>query len=265
MDLDAADDVGHPLPEVAHLLAGVPRASLMDGTFTTMPMDELTKAKDVIRFMCKKHALNNESEWGLIEQWDHPGLPGGMSERKLPSTSCCSTRRRCSGSRPRARSTASSRRCRRRAFQLVLRKQSSLLPQARTKKEQHLEFCQALVDMRRALHDVQQATRSSSWPRWRSSRTCTRACRRWSTRRSSSSRRASSMRTSSSTTCRSSGSSRSSTKKQMCSGRRLRIGTRRSSRTSTSSRARSSTTCPAGGKRSRRCGGSSRPSGWRPS
>ena len=34
------------------------------------------------------------------------------------------------------------------AFQLVLRKQSSLLPQARTKKEQHLEFCQALADMR---------------------------------------------------------------------------------------------------------------------
>ena len=35
--------------------------------------------------MCKKHSLNNESEWGLIEQWDHPGLPGGMSERKLPN------------------------------------------------------------------------------------------------------------------------------------------------------------------------------------
>jgi len=34
------------------------------------------------------------------------------------------------------------------AFQLVLRKQTSLLPQARTKKEQHLEFCQALADMR---------------------------------------------------------------------------------------------------------------------
>jgi len=30
----------------------------------------------------------------------------------------------------------------------VLRKQTSLLPQARTKKEQHLEFCQALADMR---------------------------------------------------------------------------------------------------------------------
>ena len=34
------------------------------------------------------------------------------------------------------------------AFQLVLRKQTSLLPQARTKKEQHLEFCQALTDVR---------------------------------------------------------------------------------------------------------------------
>ena len=44
------------------------RISLMDGTFTTMPMDEMTRTRDVIRFMCKKHSLNNESEWGLIEQ-----------------------------------------------------------------------------------------------------------------------------------------------------------------------------------------------------
>lgn len=34
------------------------------------------------------------------------------------------------------------------AFKLVLRKCSSLLPQARTKKEQLLEFCQAMTDMR---------------------------------------------------------------------------------------------------------------------
>merc|ERR1719310_52801 len=34
-----------------------------------------------------------------------------------------------------------------RAFQLILRKQSSLLPHPRTKKEQHLEFCQALTDL----------------------------------------------------------------------------------------------------------------------
>ena len=45
----------------------------MDGTFTTMPMDEPPR-RDVIRFMCKKHVLNNESEWGLIELWDHNGL-----------------------------------------------------------------------------------------------------------------------------------------------------------------------------------------------
>ena len=47
----------------------------MDGTFTTMPMDEMTRTRDVIKFMCKKHGLYNESEWGLIEQWDHAGLP----------------------------------------------------------------------------------------------------------------------------------------------------------------------------------------------
>lgn len=57
----------------------------MDGTFTTMPMTEITRARDVIRYMAKKHALNNESEWGLLETWDHPGLPGGLSEKKLPN------------------------------------------------------------------------------------------------------------------------------------------------------------------------------------
>ena len=34
------------------------------------------------------------------------------------------------------------------AFKLVMRKLSSLLPQARTKKEQHLEFCQAMADLK---------------------------------------------------------------------------------------------------------------------
>ena len=33
------------------------RIHLMDGTFTTMPMTEFTKTRDVIRFMCKKHGL----------------------------------------------------------------------------------------------------------------------------------------------------------------------------------------------------------------
>lgn len=61
------------------------RVCLMDGTFTTMPMTEITRARDVIRYMAKKHALNNESEWGLLETWDHPGLPGGLSEKKLPN------------------------------------------------------------------------------------------------------------------------------------------------------------------------------------
>ena len=43
------------------------RVSMMDGTFTTMPMTENTKCKDVIRYMAKKHGLNNESEFGLLE------------------------------------------------------------------------------------------------------------------------------------------------------------------------------------------------------
>jgi hypothetical protein len=187
----------------------------MDGTFTTMPMDELTKTRDVIRFMCKKHSLNNESEWGLIEQWDHPGLPGGMSERKLPNDELLldqttlaweqAARKKYARTTRTTLTTRTARTTRttphhlhhphhphhpphhrvpcmagtvsshphhphhpspppsppsmygryglvsmvpQSAFQLVLRKQTSLLPQARTKKEQHLEFCQALADMR---------------------------------------------------------------------------------------------------------------------
>jgi len=124
------------------------RISLMDGTFTTMPMDELTKTRDVIRFMCKKHSLNNESEWGLIEQWDHPGLPGGMSERKLPNDELLLDQTTLAWEQAARKKYGLVSMVPQSAFQLVLRKQTSLLPQARTKKEQHLEFCQALADMR---------------------------------------------------------------------------------------------------------------------
>jgi len=120
----------------------------MDGTFTTMPMDELTKTRDVIRFMCKKHSLNNESEWGLIEQWDHPGLPGGMSERKLPNDELLLDQTTLAWEQAARKKYGLVSMVPQSAFQLVLRKQTSLLPQARTKKEQHLEFCQALADMR---------------------------------------------------------------------------------------------------------------------
>ena len=61
------------------------RVYMMDGTFTTMPLTETTKTRDVVKFMCKKHTLNNESEFGLLELWDHPGINGNMSERKLPN------------------------------------------------------------------------------------------------------------------------------------------------------------------------------------
>jgi len=124
------------------------RISLMDGTFTTMPMDELTRTRDIIRFMCKKHSLNNESEWGLIEQWDHPGLPGGMSERKLPNDELLLDQTTLAWEQAARKKYGLVSMVPVNAFQLVLRKQTSLLPQARTKKEQHLEFCQALADMR---------------------------------------------------------------------------------------------------------------------
>ena len=58
---------------------------MMDGTFTTMPMTENTKGKDVIRFMCKKHGLNNETEWGLLEIWDHPCAELNPNNSPTPS------------------------------------------------------------------------------------------------------------------------------------------------------------------------------------
>jgi len=124
------------------------RISLMDGTFTTMAMDETTRTRDVIRYICKKHGLNNESEWGLIEQWDHPGLPGGTSERKLPNDELLLDQTTLAWEQAARKKYGLVSMVPQSAFQLVLRKQTSLLPQARTKKEQHLEFCQALADMR---------------------------------------------------------------------------------------------------------------------
>ena len=124
------------------------RISLMDGTFTTMAMDETTRTRDVIRYICKKHGLNNESEWGLIEQWDHPGLPGNTSERKLPNDELLLDQTTLAWEQAARKKYGLVSMVPQTAFQLVLRKQTSLLPQARTKKEQHLEFCQALADMR---------------------------------------------------------------------------------------------------------------------
>jgi hypothetical protein len=124
------------------------RLTLMDGTFTTMPMDEMTKTRNVIDFMCKKHNLGNISEWGLIEQWDHPGLSGGMRERKLPSDELLLDQTTLGWEQAARKKFGLVTVVPQSAFSLVLRKQSSLLPQARTKKEQHLEFCQALCDLK---------------------------------------------------------------------------------------------------------------------
>ena len=131
------------------------RISLMDGTSTTMPMDEMTRTRDVIRNMCKKHGLNNELEWGLVEQWEHPGLPGGMSERKLPSDELLLDQTTLAWEQAARKKYGLVSMVPQSAVQLVLRKQSSLLPQARTKKEQHLEFCQALADMREGRFSTQ--------------------------------------------------------------------------------------------------------------
>jgi len=124
------------------------RVCMMDGTFTTMPMTELTKCRDVIRYMAKKHVLNNETEWGLLEIWDHPGLPGGLSERKLPNDELLLDQTTLGWEQAARKKYGLVSLVPMNAFKLVLRKVTSLLPQARTKKEQQLEFCQALADLR---------------------------------------------------------------------------------------------------------------------
>ena len=124
------------------------RILFMDGTFTTIPFDENTRARDVIRTICKKDMLNNESEWGLVERWDHPGIPGNLTERKIPNDELLldvtlmnweqAARRRFGIVSVVPHST----------FTLLMRKVSSLLPQVRSKKEQQLEFCQAMSDVK---------------------------------------------------------------------------------------------------------------------
>ena len=124
------------------------RVHLMDGTFTTMPLTENTKVRDVVKFMCKKHALNNETEWGLLEFWDHPGINGIMSERKLPGDEMLLDMTILTWEQAARKRYGLVNTVPHSAFKLVLRKVTALLPQARTKKEQHLEFCQALADVK---------------------------------------------------------------------------------------------------------------------
>ena len=124
------------------------RVYMMDGTFTTMPLTETTKTRDVVKFMCKKHTLNNESEFGLLELWDHPGINGNMSERKLPNDELLLDQTMLTWEQAARKRFGIVNTVPHTAFKLVMRKLSSLLPQARTKKEQHLEFCQAMADLK---------------------------------------------------------------------------------------------------------------------
>jgi len=124
------------------------RIHLMDGTFTTMPLSENTRVRDVIKFMCKKHALNNETEWGLLEFWAHPDINGIMTERKLPGDELLLDQTLLAWEQAARKRYGLVNSVPHSAFKLVLRKVTALLPQARTKKEQHLEFCQALADVK---------------------------------------------------------------------------------------------------------------------
>lgn len=94
------------------------------------------------RYMCKKHVLNNESEWGLLEMWDHPGIVNNMSERKLPGDELLMDQTILAWERAARKKFGIVSVVPQSAFKLMMRKVSSLMPQARTKKEQHLEFCQ---------------------------------------------------------------------------------------------------------------------------
>jgi len=134
------------------------RITLMDGTFTTMPFDETTKGRDIVKFMCEKHALANNGEWGIVEIWDHPGLPGGVSERKLPDAELLLDQTILSWEQAARKKYGLISAVPVNAFRLVLRKVTSLLPQARTKKEQQLEFCQALSDLREGRFTVPDKT-----------------------------------------------------------------------------------------------------------
>jgi len=124
------------------------RVYMMDSTFTTMPLTEFTKVRDVVRFMCKKHVLNNETEWGLVEVWDHPGINGNMTERKLPGDELILDQTILAWERAARKKFGIVSVVPHTAFKFVMRKVTSLLPQARTKKEQTLEFCQALADVK---------------------------------------------------------------------------------------------------------------------
>jgi hypothetical protein len=112
------------------------RVHLMDGTFTTMPLTENTKVRDVVKFMCKKHALNNESEWGLLEFWDHPGINGILSERKLPGDELLLDQTMLTWEQAARKRYGLVNSVPHAAFKLVLRKVTALLPQARTGKGQ---------------------------------------------------------------------------------------------------------------------------------
>ena len=124
------------------------RISLMDGTFTTMPMDETTKTRDVIASCARSTRSTTRPSGASSSSGTTPGCPAACRSASCRTTSCCSTRRRSAWEQAARKKFGLVTMVPQSAFQLVLRKQTSLLPQARTKKEQHLEFCQALADIK---------------------------------------------------------------------------------------------------------------------
>ena len=102
VDSDVADYTRHSIPKISDIFPGrcmqtwmcglkravntpgAPRLQeflrvcMMDGTFTTMPMTENTKCRDVIRYMSKKHGLNNETEYVQLDVPSQAFSPRGL-------------------------------------------------------------------------------------------------------------------------------------------------------------------------------------------
>ena len=141
------------------------RVYMMDGTFTTMPLTETTKTRDVVKFMCKKHTLNNESEFGLLELWDHPGINGNMSERKLPNDELLLDQTMLTWEQAARKRFGIVNTVPHTAFKLVMRKLSSLLPQADFSTEQLDEKALAtLATVRRRPHAPRAQVASPNVP-----------------------------------------------------------------------------------------------------
>ena len=122
---------------------------LLDGSAAIdYKADDSSRCGDLLRYACKHLGLSQVSEWGLHEVWDHAGMKGGASERRVPKHEILMDRTLLGWELAHRKRVGMVAKASRYSYRLVLCKVALGAPMASpVPKESQLEYAQALADV----------------------------------------------------------------------------------------------------------------------